>query len=170
MVVFGSTPSGVLLNHFRREMLTIDIFQIIQQNLYVFCAIAAVTVLSVVYAVIRNRSMKKAGANFLELHPDAARVYLTSKALITVEAVTVYTVNGEPPSRFTDGGKTGFYVVPGKSTVEISYSYTRPGVMHKTVTTSTDVVEKILETKPHHSYILGFDRKAESFTFEAFNK
>ena len=145
-----------------------QIIQIIQDNIYIFSVMLIVMIVSITYAIIKNKSMKKKGASFLELHPDAARVYLTSKALITSEAVTVYTVNGEEPGRFTDKGKTGFYVVPGNVTVEVSYTYTRPGVLHKTVTTSTDVVEKVLETKPHQSYILGFDRKAECFTFENF--
>ena len=146
-----------------------DFSQIIQQNLYVFCAMAIAMVVSIVYVIIKNKSMKESGASFLKSYPDAARVFLTAKALITSEAVTVYSVNGGEPSRFVDGGKTGFYLVPGSSKVEISYSYTRPGVLHKTVTTSTDVVEKILETEPNQSYMLGFDRKEECFTFEIFN-
>ena len=146
-----------------------DFLQIIQQNLYIFCAMAIATVVSVVYAILRNKSMKKSGADFLKRHPDAARVFLTTKAFITSEAVTLYTVNGEEPSRFVDNGKTGFYLAPGRNSVEISYSYTRPGVLHKTVTTSTDVIEKILEVDSNCSYLLGFDRKAECFTFESFN-
>ena len=146
-----------------------QITQVIQQNIFPFCAILIAMVGSLIYAVIRNKSMKNDSANFLKNHPDAAKVYLTVKALITTEAVTVYTVDGKAPSRFLEGGKTGFYVVPGNTKVEMSYSYTRPGVLHKTVTTSTDVVEKVLETEPNRSYVLGFDRKAECFTFEAFN-
>ena len=146
-----------------------QITKVIQENIYVFGVMVLATIISISYAIIKNKKMKKDGANFLQLHPDAARVYLTSKALITSEAVTVYTVNGEAPSRFTDSGKTGFYLVPGSSKVSISYTYTRPGVLHKTVTTSTDVVEKILETEPNRSYMLGFDREAETFTFEAYN-
>ena len=146
-----------------------QITQVIQQNIYPFCAIAVAMVVSLIYAIIRNKSMKKGEADFLKNHPDAAKIYLTIKALTATEPVTVYSVDGENPSRFLDGGKTGFYAVPGKTKVEMSYSYTRPGVLHKTVTTSTDVVEKVLETEPNRSYILGFDRKDERFTFEAFN-
>jgi len=142
------------------------IIDMIQENIYVFGAMVAACIGSVIFTILRNKKMKEDGSNFIKLHPDAARVYLTTKALAVTEAVTVYTVNGKEPSRFVDKGKTGFYVTPGHSTVEVSYSYTRPGVLHKTVTTSTDVVEKILETKARQSYFIGFDRKAECFTFE----
>ncbi len=47
-----------------------------------------------------------------------------------------------------------------------SYSYTRPGVIHKSVTKTTGVVQKTLEVEAYKSYLLGFDRKAEEFTFE----
>ena len=145
-----------------------QIIKVIQDNLYVFIIMVIAVIVSIIYAVIRNKSMKKSNVAFLKAHPDAARVYLTNKTFITSEAVTVYTVDKEQPSRFTQKGKTGFYVAPGSSNVEMSYSYTRPGVMYKTVTTSTDIVEKILETKPNGSYALSFDRKAEVFVFEEF--
>ena len=145
-----------------------NFMEIVQQNLYIFCIMGAAMVISLIYAIIRSKKMKADGANFLTKHPDAARVYLTAKALVTTEAVTVYTVDDAPPSRFLESGKNGFYLAPGQSKVSISYSYTRPGVLHKTVTTSTDVVEKVLEVEANRSYILGFDRKAECFTFEEF--
>jgi hypothetical protein len=143
-----------------------NIMEIIQNNLYVFLVMGAAIVVSIVYSVVRLNNMKSTNKSFLSQHPDAAKVYLTTKALITAEAVTVHSVNDAAPIHFSEGGKTGFYVVPGKSTVAVSYTYSRPGVMHKTVTTSTDVVQKVPETEPRASYLLGFDRKAENFTFE----
>ncbi|MDL2233876.1 hypothetical protein LJC63_09925 [Ruminococcaceae bacterium OttesenSCG-928-L11] len=143
-----------------------QITSVIQQNIYVFIVMAVVIVGSIVFNIVRMRNMKKKGGDFLRQHPDAARIFLTTKALITSEAVTVYTVDGEAPHNFVENGKTGFYVAPGRSSVQMSYAYTRPGVLHKTVTTTTDVVDKVLETQPNCSYLLGFDRKEECFTFE----
>lgn len=142
------------------------ILQVVQQNKYVFGVMAAAVGISIVFNIIRARSMKSRGADFLSKHPDAAKIYLTTKALITSEAVRVHSVEGQKPHDFVDSGKTGFYVVPGRSNVQISYTYTRPGVLHKNVTTTTDVVDKVLETQPRKSYLLGFNRKAENFTFE----
>ena len=97
-----------------------QLIEVIQQNLYVLGTIILIIIMSIgsiIYTIIRNKKMKEDGGNFIKRHPDAARVYLTTKALAVIEAVTVHTVNGENPSRFVDKGKTGFYVVPGHSTV-----------------------------------------------------
>ena len=140
--------------------------EVIQNNLYVFIAMGAAIVISIVYSIVRMGKMKATNKSFLASHPDAAKIYVTNKALATTEAVTIYAVNGGTPNHFVDGGKTGFYVVPGHSAVQMSYTYSRPGILYKTVTKSTDVVERILETHPRKSYMLGFDRKQEDFTFE----
>lgn len=123
---------------------------------------------SIVVNVIMAKKRKHRNADLLQLHPDAAKVFLTTKALITQEAVVVYSVNGNTPHHFTEGGKTGFYAPPGIIDVEMEYSYTRPGVLHKTVTTTTGVVKKKLEIAPHCSYLLGFDRDSTEFTFEKY--
>jgi hypothetical protein len=96
-------------------------------------------------------------------------------------------VEGEPPEFFYEAGASngitgivksaidgitgnsagsGFYLKPGTSTVEISYYHNRPGIFYKNVTTSTDTVKKELKTDPNKKYLLGFDRKAETFTLE----
>lgn len=129
--------------------------QIVQNNWYLLPIAGVVIAFSVVFNVRQMRRMKSKGSDFLSRHPNAAKVYLTKKGLIVSEVVDVYSVNGEEPAQFTDGTSLGFYVLPGKCTVEISYTYTRPGVIHKTVSKSTDVVEKVLETEPRKSYVLG---------------
>jgi hypothetical protein len=111
------------------------------------------------------RKMKASGEEFLATHPDAAKVYLTTKTFITSEAVTVYSVNGDGPVKFMEGMKTGFYLLPGTSSVEVCYSYTRPGLLHKNVTSTTDVVKKDLVVDAKKSYLLGFDRSEDVFTF-----
>lgn len=147
-----------------------NLIQIVQNNWYIFLIIGVVTAFSFVFNFKQMGRMKSKGRNFISRHPEAAKVYLTQKGMIISEIVNVYTVNGEEPAQFTEGRTTGFYVLPGKSTVEISYTYTRPGIIYRTVTKSTDVVEKILETEPYKAYVLGFDRKDESFTFEKATK
>lgn len=146
-----------------------NFIQFVQNNWYIVLFAGAILAFSFVFNARQISRMKSKGKDFLSQHPQAAKVYLTQKGLIFAEVVSVYTVNGEEPAKFTKGRSMGFYVLPGKSTVEISYTYTRPGIMHKTVSTSTDVVEKVLETEPYKAYVLGFDRKGECFTFEETN-
>ena len=131
-----------------------------------FLYIGGVSAIFIGVAIFNYKKMKNTTAKFLTENPNASKVFLTTKGFITSEAVTVHTVNDTKPILFTDKGKSGFYSIPGDVKVEISYSYTRPGIMYKTVTTSTDMVTKVLKTEPNKSYLLGFNRKEESFTFE----
>jgi hypothetical protein len=128
--------------------------------------VGGITVLGIISAIIMSKRQKKIVANFLEENPNAVKVYLTSKAFITQEAVMIHTVNAGNPILFTEKGKSGFYLIPGESTVGISYTYTRPGVMYRSITKSTGLVERELEVEENKSYSLSFNRKEEDFVFE----
>jgi hypothetical protein len=139
---------------------------VFQQNRYVFIIMGLVIIGTMVFNVVRLRKMKGSNQNFLASHPDAAKIYLTVKALITSEVVTVYGVDGEGPQFFAEGAKSGFYVIPGSRTVEMSYTHSRPGVLHKNVTQTYGPVKKELVVEANKTYLLGFDRDQETFTFE----
>lgn len=64
--------------------------------------------------------------------------------------------------------KAGFYVIPGSRIIEMQYTYNRPGIIHKNVMTTYGPVTKELQIESGKSYILGFDRDDENFTFEEF--
>jgi hypothetical protein len=145
-----------------------DFMAIFQQNKTVFMFMALVIVGTFVFSFIRMKKLKSSNQNFLQSHPNAAKVYLTARALITSEAVSVISVDGEGPRLFMESGKTGFYAVPGSRNVEMQYTYNRPGILHKNVMTTYGPLTKELHIESGKSYILGFDRKAEIFTFEEF--
>jgi hypothetical protein len=48
----------------------------------------------------------------------------------------------------------------------MQYTYNRPGVLHKNVMTTYGPVKKDLAIEAGKNYTLGFDREAETFTFE----
>jgi hypothetical protein len=149
-----------------------------------------IVVIVILFAVVgtvmgRARLQKLEASNkiFLEKYPDAAKVYPYSRASITSEAVQVHSVDGGLPEFFYEAGKlngiaaiiagitgngnnTGFYLKPGTSTVEMSYYHNRPGIFYKNVTTTTDTVKKEMKVEPNKKYLLGFDRKVETFTLE----
>jgi uncharacterized membrane protein len=153
-----------------------------------------IVVIAILFAVVgtvmgRTRLQKLEVSNkvFLEKYPDAAKVYPYSRASITSEAVQVHSVDGGLPEYFYEAGTSngiaaiiasviagitgngntsGFYLKPGTSAVEISYYHNRPGIFYKNVTTTTDTVKKELKVDPNKKYLLGFDRKAETFTLE----
>ena len=143
-----------------------DLMKIIQDNMYVVIVFGVVWVGTIVYAIVQRKHRAASNSVFLKAHPDAAKVYLATKALVTSEAALIHVVNGGTPEKFFDGAKTGFYLPPGQNSVEISYTYTRPGILYKNVSQSTGVVKKELVVEAYKNYYLGFDRKAEQFTFE----
>jgi hypothetical protein len=67
---------------------------------------------------------------------------------------------------FSENLKSGFYVIPGKRMVEMSYSSSRPGIIHKSVTKTYGPYKKELIIAAGKNYLLGFDREQETFTFE----
>ena len=146
-----------------------NLFSFFQQNQTILVVIGLVMVGTIVINIIRARKMKNAGNQFILEHPDAAKVYLTVKALITSESVTVHLVDGEAPVLFTEKTKSGFYVIPGNRTVDVSYTYSRPGVMYKSVTETYGPSTKELIIKANKNYLLGFDKKNQSFTFDEIN-
>jgi hypothetical protein len=141
-------------------------FSVFYQNRYGFLLMGVVFAGCIIYSVVRSKKIKTSGQNFLAEHPDAVKVYLTVKAFITAEAVTVHTVDGEIPSPFIKSGKSGFYLIPGKRITEMSYTYSRPGLLHKTVTQTIGPVKKELLIEAGKNYLLGFNRTDETFTFD----
>ena len=136
-----------------------------QNGIYVLY-IGGVIVISIVVMVVLNLNYKKKKEAFLKEHPDAIKVFLSTKALITSEVVTVHLINDLVPVKFMEKGKTGVYLIPGTSRVQMSYTYTRPGIMYKNVTKSTGVIERELEVEKNKNYLLSYDRKVEDFVFE----
>jgi hypothetical protein len=143
----------------------IDLPSLFQQNKQIFIIFGLVIAGTMVFNIIRFKSMKKSNQKFLEEHPDAVKVYLTLKALATLGAVAVHSVDGEAPAFFSENLKSGFYVIPGTRMVEMSYSYSRPGIIHKNVTQTYGPYKKELIIAANKNYLLGFDRGQETFTF-----
>ncbi|MDR1315948.1 MAG: hypothetical protein LBK13_03650 [Spirochaetales bacterium] len=140
-------------------------FQHFQQNKYIFIVFGLVIAGTIVFNIVRLKKMKPSDKQFLEEHPDAAKVYLGLKTLVVFGAVTVHSVDAEAPALFSEGGKNGFYAVPGKRMVEMTYTSSRPGIIHENVTQTHGPYKKELIIIANKNYLLGFDRGKEIFTF-----
>jgi len=115
-----------------------------------------------IYAITKN---KKDKANFLENHPNAAKIFYSSKTSITSEVLNIYTINGTKPVMFTEKMKPGFYAIPGEVTLNVSFTYTRPGIMYKSVSETIGPIDIEVDVKANREYILTYDRKKEEFIF-----
>jgi hypothetical protein len=134
-------------------------------NILTFIVIGVVIAISVVFNVTKFKSLKKTKQNYLEKHPDAVKVYLSLKTLVALGSVTVHSVDGDEPAFFMENVKRGFYAMPGNRMVEMSYSQSRPGIIHKSVTKTYGPYKKELIIEPNKNYLLGFDGGQETFTF-----
>ena len=133
---------------------------------YYFIYIGIACALGLCYTFYMISTNKKQKANFLEEHPNAAKIFFTSKGSVVSEYITIHTVNDKAPVLFTKKLKPGFYAAPGVITISVSYVHSRPGVMYKSVTETLGPLELDLEVEPHKEYILSYDRKKEEFSFE----
>lgn len=136
-----------------------------EQNWVGVLIFAGFVVFSIVVWIVTSKMNKKAVANYLAKNPDACKVYLTKGAISVKEPVQVHVVGGEKPARFTEKGKSGFYVKPGDTEVEISYTYTRPGVVNRSVTTTVGPVGQVITVEAGKTYYLSYDKKSEEFIF-----
>ena len=124
---------------------------------------------AIVMIIMHNRK-KAANNKFLTEHPDAAQIFLLTHNLMVSENVTVVQVNGGHAHTFRKKGKVGVYVPAGTSELDVDYSHQRHTGRRSTVTQTTGIVKKIVETEPNGCYMLGFNRKTNSFTFEKYIK
>lgn len=121
------------------------------------------------FVVLKQINRKKGDAlQYKREHPEAATVYLKTgmASLFTSETITVLEVNGAEPVLFYEGTKQGFFLLPGKSVIEVECSWTRPGVVHKNVTTQIAPSKQEVEAEAGKQYRLGFDREAKTYVFE----
>ena len=144
----------------------IDLPSFFQQNMYTIIIVLLVFGGIYIYSFVRYRKMKTSSQDYAKNHPDAVKIFLTTKALITSEAVSVHSVDGEGPELFTENLKTGFFVFPGNRIVEMSYTFSRPGILYKNVTQTIGPVKKELLVENGKEYLLDFDRENESFIFK----
>jgi len=138
--------------------------QLLYEQYGIYILFVPLAIVLVVWTTIsQNKKIKKLKTEYLNRYPDAVRVFLLHHIGITTETITVYNVDGEEPALFTEKMKSGFYLKPGKSAVSVSYGNSRPGVMYKNVSKTTDVVELVLEAEAGKEYTLSFDKKSKEF-------
>lgn len=111
---------------------------------------------------------KKIAQDYLAKHPDAAKVYLKTgmKSWYSSEVTTVFFVNGEEPVHFYEGMSQGILLLPGRNVLDVAAGSTRPGILHKNVTTQVEPSKQEVEAEPGKSYTLGFNFKEEHYVFE----
>ena len=123
-----------------------------------------VVYLAVMLVYMKNK--KNAVNKWLAENPTAVKVYLDTKSgLIHSNTLTIISVDLDRPVHFTEGMKRGFYLLPGKHVVESTISTTRPGLLHRTVTTQYGPTKQEIEVEAGKTYDYSFDLKGEQYEF-----
>ncbi|CAM3115705.1 hypothetical protein STFE110948_02775 [Streptobacillus felis] len=123
-------------------------------------------IFSMVSHFMNKKSLKKQGEDFLAKHPNAVKIFTKSGGFIVTDTMNIIKVNGEYATHFSDETGEGAYALPGTNEIVAEYSWTRPGVLHKTVTTSTGETTFDVELKSGRDYKLTFDKKESTFKID----
>ena len=99
---------------------------------------------------------------YLKKHPDAVKVIIMG----TMKGnLTVLSVNNEPPSTFYEEKKLGFFLVPGENIIEVQYSWSRPGLLYKTVSTTVGPNKITVTVKKDKKYHISYKKNTNSYDF-----
>ena len=125
--------------------------------------IIGIFVLAAVFAVISIKMNKNALNKWMAAHPNAVKIELSSgNKVITQNQLYAEVVSGDA-AIFADKTKYIICAVPGDIVLNVSYSYTRPGVLHKQVTTTWGPAKVEFTVEGGNDYLLSFDKKEEQF-------
>lgn len=140
--------------------------------MYVFLFFVVVCALYIPFALKMIKKKQADSAAYAAANPTASKVYtrVGLGGLFSSERVKVYTLNQAEPPNFYDGMKEGegFFALPGKSVIEVEYASTRPGILHKSVTTRTGAVKQEIDVEASKRYRLGYNPDAEHFVLTEF--
>ena len=131
---------------------------------YVVIVIVAFIILYIPVMIYQVKKRKGNAQKFLLEHPNAATVLI--KGAVN-GSLNVLTVNGERANVFNKGMSAAFYLIPGENVIKFQYTWSRPGVMYKTVTTTVGPVKVTVKAESETTYNFSYDHKAEKATFEA---
>lgn len=127
----------------------------------------AFAALGLVVSVLHLRANRKRVNAVLSEHPDAARVTIKNvNWLFFTRTTTVLSVDGKEYAKFVKGFSVGFYLTPGVHELTVSFSKTRPGILHKQVTTIYDPVKISVTAEAGKEYRIYFNHKTEQYVFE----
>ncbi len=134
---------------------------------YVLILMAVIMVVYVPFMYMYMKKKKAQAADFHAAHPNAAKVYITG---VMQGSLTVLSVNDDVPNNFYEGTKQGFFLLPGANVIEVQYTWSKPGIVHKTVTTTVGPNKIKVEAEPYKVYTINYDKSEEQYIFREENR
>lgn len=139
-----------------------------QQNWYIF--LIGFIVLYLIFGIFMHKKYAAKRDQFFAENPTYSKILIgVDRELIHQTSIAVDSVDNELPTWHYTLNKNVIAISPGTHILEASASVTRPGVMHKSVTTTYGPVKLEVNIDPGCEYTLSFDRKEETFKLDKNN-
>ena len=131
-----------------------------------FYYIAAVIIVGIGGTLLSKYFTNKNSNKFLQENPGASKLFIKNKSIgITSQTIEILKVDdNESSSVFVEGMKYGIYLKPGNRELTVRATSTRPGILHKRVTTVWGPMKINVNIEPDKTYELRFDKKEEQFS------
>ena len=131
-----------------------------------FYYIAAVIIVGIGGTLLSKYFTNKNSNKFLQENPGASKLFTKNKSIgITSQTIEILKVDdNESSSVFVEGMKYGMYLKPGNRELTVRATSTRPGILHKRVTTVWGPMKINVNIEPEKRYELRFDKKTEQFS------
>lgn len=107
----------------------------------------------------RNKEVDK----WLLENKYARKIYLETVVGVNSRIIQVQNVNGEKPKIKSLKGQNILYLNPGRNTIKLTCSCTRPDVLRKSVTTIYGPIEMDMDIEHYVDYKITFDKKSNKF-------
>ena len=107
----------------------------------------------------RNKDVDK----WLLENKYARKIYLETVVGVNSRIIQVQNVNGEKPKIKSLKGQNILYLNPGRNTIKLTCSCTRPDVLRKSVTTIYGPTEMDMDIEHYVDYKITFDKKSNKF-------
>ena len=128
-----------------------------------FFTLIVILYMPFLYIWVRKRN-DKANA-YRRKNPTAVKVYIERTELN--DLLTVWQVNGKKTVMFSEGIKTGFYLLKGENIVDVAYQWTTVSITNVSgyeTHTAKDVQLK-LTVEPYKEYSLSYDHVLKKYQF-----
>ena len=131
-----------------------------------FYYIAAVIIVGIGGTLLSKYFTNKNSNKFLQENPGASKLFTKNKSIgITSQTIEILKVDdNESSSVFVEGMKYGIYLKSGNRELTVRATSTRPGILHKRVTTVWGPMKINVNIEPEKTYELRFDKKEEQFS------
>lgn len=131
-----------------------------------FYYIAAVIIVGIGGTLLSKYFTNKNSNKFLQENPGASKLFTKNKSIgIITQTIEILKVDdNESSSVFVEGMKYGIYLKPGDRELTVRATSTRPGILHKRVTTVWGPMKINVNIEPEKTYELRFDKKEEQFS------